>query len=118
MRKWIGIFTAFAFVLTMAFPPMASAMPANGAKALQAQMPACHQLEAGAATEKSAHNDKCCNKGTCKCPMGSCNGSMAKWLNQSPDILLLPSIGKNEFSFASPSTVSALPERLKRPPKA
>lgn len=71
-----------------------------------------------ASHDKQSQNEKpCCDKGVCKCVGGTCH-SLSKIFGNSSNVLLASTVSKSEFSFANEFVDSALPERLKRPPKA
>ncbi len=81
-----------------------------------------HHGEAKTAHSKTAQNDKdtshkCCDKGMCKCIGGSCHGGIAK-IGNGETLLLAFSASQSQIAFTNEFTDSALPERLKRPPKA
>ena len=121
----------FAFVISMTFAPMVShAMSHDDAKAVQsgaktemAEGHDCHHHgEAKADSQKTAQNDKgtgghCCDKGMCKCVGGTCHG-MSKIFGDGSNALSAVSSSSLVFAFDNQLVDSALPERLKRPPRA
>jgi hypothetical protein len=129
MRNFISIFMILAFVITTTMvPAMAHAMPHDGAKAVKAESTEaaehdCHgHGEAKADSQKTVHNDKdstgkCCDKGMCKCVGGNCH-SLSKYFGNSGTSLSAASSSSSVFGFKNQLVDSALPERLKRPPKA
>ncbi len=81
----------------------------------------CHKHAKAEQSSKTAQNDKdhdkCCDKGVCKCVGGNCHG-MSKIFGNSSNSLAAVSTDSLVFAFDSQLVASALPERLKRPPKA
>lgn len=130
MRNFISIFVMLALVITTSFAPSIShAMPHDGAKAVQSTQAEaakghdCHgHSKAKADSQKTAQNDKgtgghCCDKGMCKCVGGNCH-SLSKYLGNSGNSISVVSTSSLVFAFDSQFIDSALPNRLKRPPKA
>jgi hypothetical protein len=84
----------------------------------------CHgHGEAKADSQKTAHNDKdasgkCCDKGMCKCVGGTCHNGLSKIFGNSNNSLAAVSSTILVFAFDNQFVGSAMPNRLKRPPKA
>ena len=118
---------ALVITTTMA-PAVSHAMP-HDAKATQATKTEvakghdCHgHGEAKADSQKTAQNDKdasgkCCDKGMCKCVGGNCH-SLSKYLSNGGNSLSAVSSSVSVFAFGNQFVDSAMPNRLKRPPKA
>ncbi|MBI1274510.1 hypothetical protein GC177_00875 [bacterium] len=130
MQKFLGIVLILALVMTTSFAPsMSHAMSHDGAKAVQntqtkaAKGHDCHgHGEAKGDSQKNAQNDngtsdKCCDKGMCKCVGGNCH-SLSKYLGNGGNSISAVSTSSLVFAFDSQFVDSALPNRLKRPPKA
>lgn len=83
----------------------------------------CHHHNMVKSTvEKTAKNDqgnsgKCCDKGMCKCIGGNCH-SLSKIFGNGSNSLSAVSSSSLVFAFDNQFVDSALPNRLKRPPKA
>lgn len=125
MRIFISIFMVLALVMATSFPSMSHAMmPHNSAKVEKAEASEhsdCHHHgEAKAASSKAVNKDSsghCCDKGMCKCATGACHGGIAMMGDSSTSSFQL-NARKSQFGFSNQFVDSALPERLKRPPKA
>jgi hypothetical protein len=126
MRNWICILILAAFVTTTIMPAASHAMPQSKAKTAQTQDAAghdCHKHNTvKTASEKTALNDKvssgtCCNKGVCKCVNGTCHGGLAAISGNRGNSLLIITAREGRFEFAHSLADSALPDRLKRPPR-
>lgn len=119
------MFVVLALVMTTSFPSMSHAMmPHDSAKVEKAESCEhgdCHKHAKAEQSSKTAQNDKdhdkCCDKGVCKCVGGNCHG-MSKIFGNSSNSLAVVSTDSLVFAFDSQLVASALPERLKRPPKA
>lgn len=127
MRNLISIVMILALVITTSFAPsVAHAMPHHGAKAVQTEAADhdCHgHGEAKADSQKTAQNDKdasgkCCDKGMCKCVGGNCHNTLSKYLGGNSNSISAVSSGSAVFAFDNQFVDSALPNRLKRPPRA
>jgi hypothetical protein len=135
MRNFISIFTILALVITTTMPVASHAMMSHdgGAqtveKAVETESAAAkdHDCpghgEAKADTQKTAQNDKappdkCCDKGMCKCVGGTCHNGLSKIFGNGSNSLAAVSSGSLVFGFDNQFVASALPNRLKRPPKA
>lgn len=99
-------------------------MPHDSAKVEKAESSEhgdCHKHAKAEQSGKTAQTDKdqgkCCDKGVCKCIGGNCHG-MSKIFGNSSNSLTAVSTDSLVFAFDSQLVASALPERLKRPPKA
>jgi hypothetical protein len=83
----------------------------------------CHQHGAQLASDEAAQNDKsssgstCCEKGMCKCMGGNCH-NLSKAFDNKSHALSAVSTGSLVFAFENPMVDSALPNGLKRPPRA
>lgn len=120
---------ALVITTTMA-PAVSHAASHNHTKAVEAvkaEAPAGHDChghgEAKADTQKAAQNDKapsgkCCDKGMCKCVGGTCHNGLSKILGNNSTSLAAVSSSASVFAFNNQFVDSALPNRLKRPPKA
>lgn len=128
MRNFISMFMILALVVatTMA-PSMSHAMPHDATKATKTQAVKGHDChghgESKADSQKTAHNDKeasgkCCDKGMCKCVGGNCHNGLSKIFGNSGNSLAAVSSSSLVFAFDSQFVDSAMPNRLKRPPKA
>jgi len=116
-------------ITTTVVPSVSHAMPHDGAKAVQttkteaANDHDCHgHGEAKADSQKTAQNDKdasgkCCDKGMCKCVGNNCH-SLSKYLGNGNNSISAVSSSSAVFAFDNQFVDSALPNRLKRPPKA
>ena len=122
------IFAVLALVITTSFAPVVHAMPhssKNTAQIVKEEASKGHDCHAhGAvkgASQKAAQNDQdqgqCCDKGMCKCVGGNCHG-MSKIFGNGSNSMSAVSTSNEVFAFDSQLVASALPERLKRPPKA
>jgi hypothetical protein len=130
LRQWFSMLTLIAFVLTTTMSATSHAMPHDGTKEVQstkteaAKDHDCHgHDEAKADSQKTAKNDKdpsgkCCDKGMCKCLGGTCHNGLSQFLGNSGTPLLVLTASKSVFGFDNQFVDSALPNRLKRPPKA
>ena len=129
LRKWLSVLTIMAFVVTTTMAPSVSrAMPHNDAKNQQTQVAKVHDChghgeEEKLAPEKSAQNDKdasdkCCDGSICKCVGGTCHNGLSQILGNGGTPLFSLTVNKGDFNFADENINSALPSRLKRPPKA
>ncbi len=128
MRNFISMFMILALVVaTTVAPSVTHAMTHDALKAGQTQASAggdCHHHgEAKAASGKTAQNDKdssgqCCDKGMCKCIGGTCHNGLSQILGNGGTPLPALTASKSQFGFVNEFVDSALPERLKRPPKA
>lgn len=116
---------ALVVTTTMA-PSISYAMPHDGVKAAKTEAKAhdCHgHGEAKTTSGKTAQNDKdasgkCCDKGMCKCIGGTCHNGLSQILGNSGNSLLVLSSSQSVFGFENQFVDSALPNRLKRPPRA
>ncbi|NBX03757.1 MAG: hypothetical protein EBR02_06840 [Alphaproteobacteria bacterium] len=126
MKIFISMFMVLALVMTTSFPSMSHAMmPHDSAKVEKTEASSehsdCHKHAKVEQSGKTAQNDKdsskCCDKGVCKCVGGNCHG-MSKIFGNSSNSLAAVSTDSLVFAFDSQLVASALPERLKRPPKA
>lgn len=130
MRNFISILMILALVITTTMvPAVGRAMPHDGAQAVKAEASKAHDChgQAKADSQKSthhnsAHNEKdasgnCCDKGMCKCVGGNCH-SLSKYLGNGGNSFSAISTGSLVFAFDNQFVDSALPNRLKRPPKA
>lgn len=105
-------------------------MSHDGAKATQtakteaAKDHDCHgHGEAKVDSQKTAQNDKdpsgkCCDKGMCKCVGGTCHNGLSKIFGNSGNSLATFSSSSQVFAFDNQFVDSAMPNRLKRPPRA
>ena len=128
MRNFISIFVILALVLTTSFAPsMSHAASHSHSKNAQNEVIKGHDChghsEAKANSDKTAQNDndgsgKCCDKGICKCVGGNCHNGLSKIFGNSNNLLSAVSSSSLVFAFDSQFTDSAMPNRLKRPPKA
>ena len=116
-----------AFVISMTFvPAMSHAMTNDSAKAshTEAKGGDCHHHgEAKAASGKTAQNNKdgsgkCCDKGMCKCVGGNCHNGLSKIFGNGSNSIAAVSSSSLVFAFDNQFADSAMPNRLKRPPKA
>jgi len=126
MRIFVSMFMVLALVMATSFPTMSHAMMSHdSAKAEKAEASSehgdCHKHAKAEKSSKTAQNDKdhgkCCDKGMCKCIGGNCHG-MSKIFGNSSNSLSAVTSSSLVFAFDSQLVASALPERLKRPPKA
>jgi len=67
--------------------------------------------------KKSKSEKSCCEEGVCKCVGGACNG-LSKIFGNSDIDFLIHTESKSKFTLFGEPMLSALLERLKRPPKA
>lgn len=112
-------------VMATSFPNASHAMMNHDVvkveKAESSEHGDCHKHAKAEQSGKTAQNDKesdeCCDKGMCKCIGGNCHG-MSKIFGNSSNSLAAISTDSLVFAFDSQLVASALPERLKRPPKA
>lgn len=120
------MFMVLALVMATSFPTMSHAMMSyDSAKAEKAEASSehgdCHKHAKAEQSSKTAQNDKdhgkCCDKGMCKCIGGNCHG-MSKIFSNGSNSLSAVTSSSLVFAFDSQLVASALPERLKRPPKA
>ncbi len=131
MRNFISIFMILALVITTTMTPAEShAMPHEDTKATQttkteaAKDHDCHgHGEAKADANKTVQNDKdasekCCDKGMCKCVGGTCHNGLSQFLGNGGTPLFALTASKSVFGFDNQFVDSAMPNRLKRPPKA
>ncbi len=101
-------------------------MPHDSAKVEKAEASLehgdCHKHAKAEQSSKTAQNDKdsgkCCDKGICKCVGGTCHNGLSQILGNGSNSLSAVSSDSLVFAFDSQLVDSALPERLKRPPKA
>jgi len=82
----------------------------------------CHSMKQSDSAQTNAQNDKdhsgkCCDKGMCKCIGGNCHG-MSKIFGNGSNSFAAVSSSSLVFAFDNQFVDSALPSRLKRPPKA
>lgn len=132
MRNFVSILMILALIVTTTMVPAASyAAPHNHSKATNTakmETPTDHDChghgEAKADSQKTAQNDKapsdgkCCDKGMCKCVGGTCHNGLSKILGNNSTSLAAVSSSASVFAFDNQFVDSALPNRLKRPPKA
>lgn len=125
MRNFISIFMVLALVFSTSFPSISHAMmPHDAAKVEKAEASEhsdCHKMKQSDSAQKTAQNDKdhgkCCDKGMCKCIGGNCHG-MSKIFGNGSNSMSAVSTSSEVFAFDNQFVDSALPNRLKRPPKA
>lgn len=121
MKKMIGIFMILALVVTTTAPSHAMPTLVKTAPTQQAsQDHDCHGH--GNTADKTAQNDKdtqdkCCDKGMCKCVGGTCHNGLSKIFGNGSDPVLF-SYRQGRFGFTDELADSALLEGLKRPPRA
>ncbi len=131
MRYLISIVMILALVITTSFASLtAHAMPHDSAVPVKAESTEaakghdCHgHGEAKADANKTVQNDKgasdkCCDKGMCKCIGGTCHNGLSQFLGNGGVPLLSPTASNSVFGFDNQFVDSALPSRLKRPPRA
>lgn len=127
MRNFISILTIVALVLaTTVAPSVSHAMPHDSAKTVKTEAANGHDChghgEAKTTSGKTAQNDKdasgkCCDKGMCKCVGGNCH-SLSKYFSNGSNSIVALSSSNSVFAFDNQFVDSAMPNRLKRPPKA
>lgn len=124
MKNFVGIFTILALLITTVLPAASHAMPQHKAEASKILVVGenhdCHGHGSKDTDNKAAQNDasdKCCDKGMCKCVGGNCH-SLSKYFGNGANSLAAVSSSSNVFAFDNQFVDSALPNRLKRPPKA
>lgn len=126
MKNFISIFMVLALVLSTSFPGMSHAMMNhNTEKAKKPESSShgdCHNHKEAKQVQKIAqkdknHSGKCCDKGMCKCIGGNCHG-ISKIFGSGSNSIAAVSTESLVFSFDNQFADSALPKRLKRPPKA
>ena len=126
MKIFVSMFMVLALVMTTSFPAASNAMtmPHDSAKAEHAKASGegdCHKHAKAEQSGKTAQNDKdsgkCCDKGVCKCVGGNCH-SLSKYFGSGSNSIVALSSSGTVFAFANQFVDSALPSRLKRPPKA
>lgn len=128
MRNFISRFAMLAFVITTSFTPsLAHALNHDTGKGVEGHTIKAAKTddhghgEAKADSQKIAQSDqkhscKCCDKGMCKCIGGNCH-SLSKYFGNGNNFLAALSSSISAFAFDTQFVDSALPHRLKRPPK-
>lgn len=125
MKNFISIFTIVTFgFATMVSPTMSHAASKDAAlHKYTSSKHDCHKSDsAKRSVEKNInsekiHAGKCCDKGMCKCVGSSCHNSLSKIFNSS-DLLPTISASKSIYGYDKAFIISAVSERLKRPPRA
>jgi hypothetical protein len=123
MKIFVSMFMVLVLVMTTSFPSMSHAMMNHDAAKVEkvevSEHGDCHGHKEAKQTQKTAQNDKdkCCDKGMCKCVGGNCHG-MSKIFGNGNNSLAAVSTDSTVFAFDNQFVDSALPNRLKRPPKA
>ena len=127
MRKWIGIIAVIAMFMTAVLPMPSHAFTVSEHKeesssffeAAEHEEAGCdHHAQYAQQDQKSPHNKPCCDQGACKCINGSCYGGLAQ-IPGNENNGHFPLTTKNiRVAAVSAFTDAAVPDRLKRPPRA
>lgn len=113
-----------ASMLASTIPSIASA--AHGDRHEHQQQAAHHNHKVGQSDPAAQNKMPCCEKqvekhcddGNCKCVDGSCHGTSGKLLGGAGLPLPLPFLVRTSFEYSDVVLISAIAERLKRPPRA